>query len=613
MYHPFVLPFFIGFVVMGAILLVRFYTWLRGILLQNGFVLMSRIFSVRTLRAVGEVIRESLLHLKIYKVNPMLGFMHMSLAFGWFLLIAGGKLETWYYTGNFANPLWYAIFFRYFEPVTVGFWMNGVMVFFMEFALAMVLTGLSIAIVKRVYMRVVGMSNTTVHSFPNRMALFFLWLIFPLRLFAESATSGIHGGGGFLTGSVGNLMDTWGVAEASELPLWWAYSSALGLFFLALPFSRYLHIPAEMGLLFFRHWGIADEPGFHPDKGIQALEVHSCPGCGVCLDVCPGMHVGEVAFQATSFIKQVRSGSNIEKEAGLCLNCGACKEVCPVGIDIERLRLDARSHLHKDAVFSHAYLPGNMMLWRESTEVILYTGCMGRVNPKTTLAVKSLLNEAGVPFVHLDEDESVCCGRPMSLAGAKDQTLLMIEHNRDKIHGQNGKVLVTTCPICYVFFKTEYNLNIPVMHHSQFLWGLMEEGKLSRSRQEVRYAYHDPCELGRSSGCYVPPRNLLKAAGNLVSLSREKSKALCCGNNLGSLSLSEENRQSITAKTLQVLTESEPDVIVTSCPVCKHTLSKQSNVPVKDLAEILVQTHPKKGSIKEWANSGIEVSVSFDD
>ncbi|PTN25589.1 hypothetical protein, partial [Desulfonatronum sp. SC1] len=130
MYHPFVLPFVVGFSVMGVVLVARYIYWLSGMSPGNRQRVLWGFFSRSTLLAVKEILQESLLHLKIFRVNPLLGFMHASLAFGWFMLIVGGKLETWYYTGNFFNPPYYAIFFRYFEPLTEGFWMNGVLLFY---------------------------------------------------------------------------------------------------------------------------------------------------------------------------------------------------------------------------------------------------------------------------------------------------------------------------------------------------------------------------------------------------------------------------------------------------------------------------------------------------
>lgn len=590
MFHPFVLPFSIGFTLMLAVLAVRYAYWLRALSLENRKSLMRNLLTGKTWRGITEILRESLLHLKIYKTNAVLGFMHMSLAFGWFLLIVGGKLETWYYTGDFANPLYYAIFFRYFEPVTSGFWMNGVMVFFMDFALLLVLTGLTLAFAKRLRKKLVGMQNTTHHSLGNRVALAFLWFVFPLRLLAESATTGQHGGGGFLTASVGQWLFSGSWAASVELPLWWAYSFSLGLFFLALPFSRYLHIPTEMLLILLKQWGVKPDAGFQPQKGLQAFEVHACSACGVCLDACPGIQVAQEAFQASCFVRAVRENRELRSMATACLNCGSCTSACPVGIDLEGLRLDCRADIFDQTPFNHGYLPAPMVLWRETTEVILFTGCMGRMNPKTTNAFKALLVEAGIPFVHIDDKEGVCCGRPLALAGAKDQSRTMMAYNRDLINGHHGKVVVTTCPICYRFFNEAYQLDIPVMHHSQYLWELMDKGLLKRDRQRLTMAYHDPCDLGRGSGCYEAPRRVLSAVGHLVGAEKEREKALCCGNNLGSLSLPEPVRQRITSKTVGVLSQNRPDYIVTACPLCKPTLSKQSKIPVQDLAEVLLLT-----------------------
>ena len=68
------------------------------------------------------------------------------------------------------------------------------------------------------------------------------------------------------------------------LPVWWAYSIALGVFMFILPFSRYMHIPAEILLIPMRNAGI---PIRYSRKGISRLQVYSCPGCGVCIDACP--------------------------------------------------------------------------------------------------------------------------------------------------------------------------------------------------------------------------------------------------------------------------------------------------------------------------------------
>lgn len=101
------------------------------------------------------------------------------------------------------------------------------------------------------------MRRTTKHVPGDRIALSALWFVFPARLIAESTTCALYGGGGFLTGSLGG----WMAAHMSTFVLinlesvaWWFYSSCLGVFFVALPFSRYMHIFTEIPLIFLRHY-----------------------------------------------------------------------------------------------------------------------------------------------------------------------------------------------------------------------------------------------------------------------------------------------------------------------------------------------------------------------
>ena len=90
----------------------------------------------------------------------------------------------------------------------------------------------------------------------------------------------------------------------------------------------------------------------------------------------------------------------------------------------------------------------------------------------------SILEKAGINYLFLDQDGSVCCGRPMMLAGKKAQAEAMIRHNKNLILATKAKTLVTSCPICHRIFKEEYNLPIRIVHHSQYLLELVKQGRL---------------------------------------------------------------------------------------------------------------------------------------
>ena len=71
--------------------------------------------------------------------------------------------------------------------------------------------------------------------------------------------------------------DTNGVAA------WWFYSSCLGIFFVALPFSRYMHIFTEIPLIFLRHYGLRSG---EKESSFDHFQIEACSRCGVCIDPC---------------------------------------------------------------------------------------------------------------------------------------------------------------------------------------------------------------------------------------------------------------------------------------------------------------------------------------
>ena len=89
-YAPFTIPFTIGTILLFAIIAIKWLLWFSHLPRVDRRLVRHNLFTRKTLLATVEVVRESLLHARIFKVNPLLGYMHMSLAFGWFLLIVVG-------------------------------------------------------------------------------------------------------------------------------------------------------------------------------------------------------------------------------------------------------------------------------------------------------------------------------------------------------------------------------------------------------------------------------------------------------------------------------------------------------------------------------------------
>jgi Fe-S oxidoreductase len=583
----FVLPFFLGLIFLLIMLATRYSRWIAALSLQQKAILRKGI-TIRTISgALGEIFMESLLHRRMFRRNALLGYMHMSFAFGWFLLILIGNIESRTYSGGHINPPYYPIFLKFFvhdkrvlpfEITTIP----GIFRFSMDLVLLMVLSGLVLAMFKRARSKWFGLRRTTRLTAIDKTALIALWFIFPLRLLAESFTAGLYKGGGFLTNTLGQALDSFLPIEYLAYPAWFAYSLALGVFFVGVPWTRFMHIPTEVLLIFLRHFGLGSTEKFSP---LSEIEINACPRCGVCIDVCQ-MHkaAGEDSTMAVYFLRALREGKQDAEVADTCLLCGRCLEVCPVQINTNAIRIARRGVNSTGRQQNIDYL--KPVLTRKA-EVIYFAGCMSHLTPAIKNAMLLIFNQAKVNVLMLDEDGTVCCGRPLKLAGQVDAARKLVESNEQMIASSGAILLVTSCPICYKSFKEDYNTGIEVLHHSQYLNRLAKAGGIQLKSGRQNIVFHDPCELGRGAGIYDDPRELLAQIAEVHQVNEERENALCCGGSIGDLGLTRIQRKAITNDALDVLMVSEPEMLVTACPLCKKTFAAPDRIMVKDIAEVV--------------------------
>ncbi len=532
---------------------------------------------------------DCLFHVKLWKRNKVLGYMHSSIAFGWFMIILIGHIEVFLYVPDRIHRLWYPIFFRYFVAVSDSTMKGSLLFFLMDFFLLVILSGIVLAMIKRVYSRLFGMRRTTRASLTDQIGLYALWCIFPLRLLAEGFTADVSGGS-FLTKSLNSLLHLFYSDPVNAWPVWWAYSISLGVFLCMIPFSRYMHIPAEILLIPMRNAGI---PVRHSRKGISRLEVYSCPGCGVCIDACPLSAVPANVKDTTVYLNRQlkrRNEKRINEISDKCLLCGKCSAVCPVGVEGDRLRIAQRAVRTYSLQPDYSSIDGRDFVKEPGKRVLYFAGCMTHLTPSVKKSMISILENAGEDYAVMDEEGGLCCGRPMLMAGRVDAARQLIEKNTDIIKASGASVLLLSCPICYRVFRKDYELGgIEVCHHSEYIDGLIKAGRLEITGSDLKYAYHDPCELGRGCGIYEEPRNVVSHAGILVEGSKAGKESICCGGSLGSLSLSDEQRRRLAENALDNLSAEGPDAIVTACPLCKSTFNRYASVPVLDLSEIIAQ------------------------
>jgi Fe-S oxidoreductase len=237
------------------------------------------------------------------------------------------------------------------------------------------------------------------------------------------------------------------------------------------------------------------------------------------------------------------------------------------------------------------YLP---QISSKKADVIYFAGCMTHLQPSVKKSMVDILNTAGVNYWFMDETGGICCGRPMMLSGKESQARELMTKNLAMIKNSGAKTLVTSCPICFKVFNEEYQLDIEVLHHSQYLLRLVEQKKVTVKHSGTRAVYHDPCELGRGSGIYNEPRELLGKLLDLSPIAEEKENALCCGGSLANLTINDKDRKLVTINALQLLTANNPETLVTGCPMCKKTFAQSAPVIVMDIAEVLSKAMIRK-------------------
>ena len=245
-----------------------------------------------------------------------------------------------------------------------------------------------------------------------------------------------------------------------------------------------------------------------------------------------------------------------------------------------------------------------MMAAGESPDVLFWVGCAGSFDDrakKITKAFVKLLNHCNVKFAVLGTEES-CTGDPAKRAGNEFLFQMQAMMNIQVLDGYEIKKIVTACPHCFNTLKNEYpelGGNYEVMHHTQLLEQLFNEGKLKvegGSFKGKKITFHDPCYLGRANGEYEAPRMVLeKVDAEVVEMKRCKSKGLCCG--AGGAQMfkeAEKGNKEINVERTEDALETKPNFIATGCPFCNTMMTdgvknfnKEEEVQVMDIAEMI--------------------------
>ena len=240
-----------------------------------------------------------------------------------------------------------------------------------------------------------------------------------------------------------------------------------------------------------------------------------------------------------------------------------------------------------------------------SPEVLFWVGCAGSFDDrakKITKALVKIMHSAKVSFAVLGTEES-CTGDPAKRAGNEFLFQMQAVTNIEVMNLYKVKKIVTACPHCFNTIKNEYPSlggRYEVVHHTQFLKSLLENGRLTIEGGQFRgkrITFHDPCYLGRANNIYEAPRELIKKLdAQLVEMKKSRRNGLCCGAGGAQMFKDAEpgNKEINIERTEQAL-ETKPDIIAAGCPFCKTMMTDgvknktQVQVKVKDVAEMIAE------------------------
>ncbi len=387
----------------------------------------------------------------------------------------------------------------------------------------------------------------------------------------------------------------------------------------------------------------------------QRLDFDACIHCGRCDELCPslaagdpfspqqmvtrcgelvhGKKIGEVSKpDHAAEAKEPRDvvGTAFDEEfIWYCRTCGACIEICPAYIQhvdtfvemrrnetLMRARIPTEASkairtmenlgnpfgAQADRVDFMKQLGARIVEVGEEVDVLLWVGCATVFDPQKHKIVKdlvALLDHAGVDFGVLGADEK-CCGDPARLLGEENLFQERAREQAKLLNQRKFKTLLVSCPHGYNVFTNEYPQfggNYQVMHHSELLLKLVQEGKLKPAASVAgRMVYHDPCYLGRWMGKYDEPRQLLDAIPSVsrTEMAGHREKSFCCGAGGGHFWMDLKGPDRINHIRVRQAKDQGAETIITGCAFCMQMLEDsvkdlnlEEGMKIRDIASVL--------------------------
>lgn len=367
-----------------------------------------------------------------------------------------------------------------------------------------------------------------------------------------------------------------------------------------------------------------------------------CARCGYCRSKCPVYKVvgwesaaprGKISMAKDIFSKKNPAPvtDDFINRLSQCTLCGACSNECSTAIDTRQLWLDLRRRIAEmgkapkgyDAIRTNLLANKNIttfnnndrLEWAEDldepealepragADVCYFVGCVSAFFPQASqvaLAIAEILTEADVDFTTMGGEEW-CCGFPLIGSGYVEDSKQFIKHNVEKIKELDIHTVIASCASCYHVWKYESDeyldgYELVVYHTTEYLAQLIKEGKIELNEMDEVVTYHDPCDLGRNSGIYDAPREIINSIPGIkfVELSHNRESSLCCGGGGNLQSVDAGTATKISALRAEEIKASGATIVVSACQQCEQMLAsaiQKGKLPVRvmDLSQLILE------------------------
>lgn len=349
-----------------------------------------------------------------------------------------------------------------------------------------------------------------------------------------------------------------------------------------------------------------------------------CYQCGTCSGTCPWTPISEFSIRKLVRLSQLGL-EGIEDLMWSCSTCKFCVDRCPRGVEIIDLITSVRNVYagggllpqplralvgslssrgnpwSGDKEKRNDWAQGKYPLYTEGMEYLFFpccTGCYDQRNIAVSRAAAELLSRCDLSW-GLAGCEVNCCGESVRKVGDLELFERLKDTNAAIFSDLKVKKIITLSPHCYYTFKNEYGGNYEVIHITELLAGLIKEGRVTPKKDlgGLKVTYHDPCYLGRHSGLYDAPREILRSLPGVefTEMDRVREGSICCGGGGGGLWIERAKGERLSDFRVEEAMETGAEIITTACPYCIamiddsiRTANAEERLKLKDVTEILI-------------------------